>query len=381
MSSVKRPVNWLNGMNINQSHFVEEQKSFLSYQMLMLQNQITPFNYGVFVHGNDHQLWIGINNNSEINVELNYMTVLFPGGYLLEIEGRDENLNVFHATLPKNDMFEEYAVVLSVNTNERIPYGEPDENEVPIRKPYVVPDVNLSVVSIDRLKEAGHGDHFILIGRLLYADDVWMVDDTFVPPAQRIVAVSSLVKQHHVFENHLSSIERSSIEIIQKIRQKKQDNELATILLDISIKLNDFLGDVITDFKSYGINRVPLDLFTPFMKIARLIQNVLDTWQGCGKDEMLTYLADWCDISQGEFENLIQDMIEHKYRHDDIFSSVRVTTRFADVISTMFTVLASLDYIGKKIETSLFVAEENEKLVVEEAGTTKKKRKFKLLRS
>ncbi len=378
---IYRPVNWLNGMNINQSHFVTEQMSNLHYQMSVQENQITPFNYGLFAHGEGYQLWMDMNDNLEVNVELSNVSILFPGGYFLTLEGRNEELNVFDAQIDKDAVVDEYAVVLSINMDERVPFGQPDSNEIPIRKPFVIPGIHLSVVAMGRYKEELHGQQYIVIGRLVKDGEAWGMDNNYIPPVQKVAGLSILVKQHHMFENHLSSIERSTIDIIQKIRQKKQDNELATILLDISIKLNEFLVGVITDFKSCGLYNHPVDLFVPFMKMARLIQNVLDTWQGCGKDEMMTYLSDWCDISEGEFENMIRDMITHKYNHNDINRSVQLTTHFADVVSSMFTVLASLDFVGKKIDANLFVAEEQESLFVEEEGTTKKKKRFNLLRS
>ncbi len=379
--NIYRPVNWLNGMNINQSHFVTEQMSNLYYQMSVQQNLITPFNYGFFAHSEGYQLWMDINDNMEINVELNYVSILFPGGYYFNVEGRNENLNVFNALVPKDGVSDEYAVVLSINTEERMPFGEPDTKEIPIRKPFVIPGIRVSVVALASFKEEFRDHQYIIIGRLINDGEAWIVDNNYIPPVQRVAGHPYLVKQHHMFENHLSSIERSTIEIIQKIRQKKQDNELATILLDISIKLNDFLVNVITEFKSCGLYNPPVNLFVPFMKMARLIQNVLDTWQGCGRDEMMTYLSDWCDISQGEFENMIRSMITHKYNHNDISDSIQLTTHFADVISSMFTVLASLDFVGKKIDANLFVAEEQESLFVEEEGTTRRKKRFNLLRS
>jgi len=376
---IYRPVNWLNGMNINQAHFVKEQMSNLSMQMSALQTCLSPFNYGVIAEGSigDKYIWIDINDNLGLNVELTNVRILFPNGYLLEVLERDENLGVFYAAIPE-DVSQELAIVLRVNVNERIAFGNPDPEEVPIRKPCVVPKINLSLISVNEVNTSFFDNHSTVVGRLIKNEESWKVDSEYIPPVHNIASVSTLIRVHHNFENYLSSIERSTIEIIQKIRQKKQNNELASILMDVSLKLNAFLVGEITDFKTLGIYRTPFEMLTPFFKMARLMNNILDTWQSCGKDEMMTYLSDWCDISQGEFEKMIQGMIHHKYNHNDIKSSVRQVTYFADVISAMFTVLASLDYIGKKIDTNLFVAEEQEEDVLS-AVTTKKKRKFSLL--
>ncbi len=377
---IYRPVNWLNGMNINQSHFVKEQMSNLSMQMSVTETFLSPYNYGIVTVGdnNDERIWIDINDNLGINVELINIRVLFPNGYLLQIEGRDEDFGVFYAKLPELQAGDDCAIVLSVHPEDRTSYGNPDPDEIPIRKPFVVPGVNVSVVNINEVNATLYGQKYVIIGKLYNEDGSWRLDSDYIPAVHRVVDSPNLVRVHHNFENYLSSIERSTIEIIQKVRQKKQNNELASILLDLSLKLNVILVEEITGYKAEGIYRTPIQMLSTFLRIARLLNNVLETWQSCGKDEMMTYLSDWCDISEGEFEKLIHGLIHLKYNHNDINKSIQKATHFADVISAMFTVLASLDYIGKKIETNLFVAEEKDEEKVD-TGTTKKKRKFSLL--
>ncbi len=380
-NKIYRPVNWVNGMNINQSHFVKEQMSNLTTQMSALQTCLSPFNYGFIVEEGkgEKYIWIDINNNLGINVELANVKILFSNGYLLEFLNRDENFGVFYSVLPE-DKSQEYAIVLRVNVNDRVAFGNPDAEEEPIRKPYVIPKITLSLIGVNEVNSSFFDINSVVVGRLINNDETWVVDSDYIPPVHNIYNNSNLIRVHHNFENYLSSIERSTIEIIQKIRQKKQNNELASILMDISIKLNTLLVEEINEFKTLGIYRTPIEMLTPFFKMARLMNNVLDTWQSCGKDEMMTYLSDWCNISQGELEKVILSLIHHKYNHNDINSSVKEVTYFADVISAMFTVLASLDYIGKKIDTDLFVAEEQEENIPNSV-TSKKKRKFSLLGS
>ncbi|MCW3788875.1 hypothetical protein [Plebeiibacterium sediminum] len=376
---IHRPVNWLNGMNINQSHFVMEQMSNLSLQMSVLQTCISPFNFGLIVDNdrNEQNVWIDINGNIGVNIELSHVKLLFPSGYLLEFECRNENLGVYYASIPDTEK-SDCAIVLSVVPHKRVSFGEPDVEEVPVRKPFIIPEINISVVGFDNIDQSYYGSNCIVLGRILNKEGVWLVDQDYMAPVHNISSFPELIRVHQNFENYLSSIERSTIEVIQKIRQKEQKNELAAILLDLSLRLNVFLVDEITTYKTLSIYRTPIEMLQSFIKMARLINNVLDFWQGSGRDEMMTYLSDWCDISQGEFENLIHGLIHHKYNHNDINKSVKQITYFADVITAMYTVLASLDYIGKKIDVDLFVAEEKDD-IEEEIGVVRKKRKFSFL--
>lgn len=373
------PVNWVNGMNINQSHFITEQKSNLAFQMQGFRNQITPYNYGMSLINiaENNYIWIDVNNNLEIEVELKNLSLLFPNGYVLNIDVPDNEIGKYACNISQLQENNEAWIIISVNAFKRVSYGEPDVDESPVRKPFIIPEVKISVVDAYEKFDASFWNHHLIIAKLIKQNESWSVDRKYIPPVQKTIGNPVLNNQHLINENYLSSIERSTIEIIQKIRAKKQDNDLSKILIEMSMNLNQYLSQTITKLKQVNAYEPPLYQIVYFIEMARIINNTLETWQGCGRDEMLTYLADWCDISQGEFETMIQSVITHKYDHNNIRKSIDVITSFADTVSSMFAVLASLDYIGKKIETNLFVAEEQDDIV--EEGTTKRKRKFSLL--
>lgn len=373
------PVNWVDGMNINQAHFVAEHISQVNKITSSTKSFVTPFNYGIETSiGNELEpVFIDVVDNISVDVVLADVRVLFPGGYHLQINAGNDLLCKYSESLKSVENHDVAYLVLGVDYTQRRAYGLPDEEEVPMRKPFVVPETSLSLVPDVELEDAKWISQHIVIGRLVKNEDQWLNDDTYIVPAINMGGQAALTSLYYKFENYLSSIDGSIGEIIQKIRIKNQNNILAEILFDMANQLSRYLSTSMASFRIKGLHEPVIETIIPFMDMARLINHTLNSYQGCGKDEMLTYLADWCDLSQAEFEACIHELITLKYKHNDIEMSIRKVERFADMVSSMFVVLASLDIIGKKVETDLFVAEENS--IVEEEGTTNRKRKFSLL--
>jgi len=84
----------------------------------------------------------------------------------------------------------------------------------------------------------------------------------------------------------------------------------------------------------------------------------MDSKSGAGKEELLNYFAEWCDLSQGDFETLFTTVINTDYDHVHIDKTVTKVTNFLNVVEELFETLNRLDYIGKKKENiELFVVE------------------------
>ena len=92
--------------------------------------------------------------------------------------------------------------------------------------------------------------------------------------------------------------------------------------------------------------------------MARVFKNTLDQYIGTGKEELINYFMEWCDLNQGELENLITNLTTHKYNHENINDTVEITAAFTKSISSLFHNLSRLEYIGKKREANIFVKEE-----------------------
>lgn len=99
---------------------------------------------------------------------------------------------------------------------------------------------------------------------------------------------------------------------------------------------------------------------------ARIVKNFTDAHSGAGKEELLNYFSEWCNLTQGAFEQVFNTLINTHYNHNHIRKHIKVTEEFMDLIEDLYNNLSRLDYIGKKPDGGIFVAEttnENQDIV------------------
>jgi len=84
----------------------------------------------------------------------------------------------------------------------------------------------------------------------------------------------------------------------------------------------------------------------------------MDVYVGTGKEDLLNYLSDWCDLNQGAFENVLVEMMDLEYHHTDINKALHNVSSFTKLMLSLFKKLNELDYIGKKSDSNIFVKEE-----------------------
>jgi hypothetical protein len=109
------------------------------------------------------------------------------------------------------------------------------------------------------------------------------------------------------------------------------------------------------------------------------MKNSIDLRTGSGKEEMMNYLCEWCELKQGELESLLSNVASLRYDHNDINKSIGAVVSFIKIISRLFDTLSKLDFIGKRKDTGIFVNEE--KAEVAEAQAKAKRRFFNNLTS
>ena len=95
---------------------------------------------------------------------------------------------------------------------------------------------------------------------------------------------------------------------------------------------------------------------------------------GTGKEELLNYFKDWItEVNQGEFEGILDNMVNIEYNHMDINASIEKIEAFSVTLSTLMSKLSKLDYIGDKKRSDVIVTSRGA-----ESVETPKKRSFLL---
>lgn len=365
------PVNWADGMKINKTHFVAQDNAFIYGSAQGVNSVLTDNNYGLLPSlrngATGVKLFLSIDNQQQVQLRMQQCRAITRGGYYLQVD-EDTNLNdgslkapVLHLSIPFSELKDKsssYLVVITINPYERIPHGLADANEVPPRLPYSMPTLSLSLLPVQSTTKNLIGLFQLPVGKLVVEEQKVLLDQQYIPPCSSVSSYFNLLEIHAGLEQFYSKMELYSLQIIQKILQKKQANEMADIVRKLSENITVLTATHLAGIKAVSLQEPPVYLISKPVIFARLFKNILDYYIGSGKEELINYCTEWCEVNQGELEGAITELANHQYDHLNINSSIEKVTRFTKVVSQLFANLARLEYIGKRRDAGIFVKEQ-----------------------
>jgi hypothetical protein len=381
------PVNWVDGMKINKTHFVAERNALQQQIVLSGGSHISDINYGLLpMVAQEHEAFnvsISLDNQQYVQVRLVNCRAITPGGAFININDGsftddDTAAKIPDLSVPYEDLKTKstvFFVVLSVNIYDRVGAGNAEENEIPPRLPHAVPQYNLSLLPEEELNEKKPWMYQLTLSKILLQDGKLEVDESYIPPCTSASSHTELTDIYYGLEEFMSKMELYSVQINQKIQQKKQTNDLAIIVQRVCDNIIQYQTTHLTHLKWMALHEMPAVMLSHPAAMARLIKNTLDIYVNSGKEELMNYFAEWCDVNQAKLETVITDLCNHKYLHEDINAGVVRVEEFTKIISSLFYKLSKLDYIGKKRDANIFVKEE----IVDEntaESNLKKRRSF-----
>jgi len=364
------PVNWTDGMKINKSHFLQQDNAVGSQLVLAASGLLNDCNYGLMPFAEPgsggFRLYLSADNQQQVTLRLQQCKAITRGGYAFQVRDShgfpESPLGViipdlavpFHQLKGKSDQF---FVVLSVDPYQRIPYGLLDPQELPARLPYTIPHFQLSLVPADAGYNNMVGMYHLAIGKLKVEDQRVNLDENYIPPCTAVNSHTDLIAIHAGIEQFYTRMESYALQIIQKIHQKKQVNEMAAIVQQLCETILILISSQLAEIKTLSLSQPPVYMINKVSSLARLFKNTLDYFIGSGKEELINYCNEWCSVSQVELESAVTNLSNHQYNHLDVNASVDKVLQFTRTISTLFGNLSRLDYIGKKKDAGIFVKE------------------------
>ncbi|MEO8914376.1 MAG: hypothetical protein ABI312_11010 [Puia sp.] len=371
-------------MKINKSHFIAQDNA-MRYQLAQNTNcLLNELNYGLLPVGSEGEelkLFISTDNQKKLQVRIQQCRAITAGGYYIEfnedtlLQGTNTALPVASAPATLKELKSkgtEFYIVLSVNPYKRIPFGSADGAEIPPRIPFTMPSYSLDLVPLQDVTRNVLGPWQLPVGKLSIDDQRVMLEEDYIPPCSSVSSHPELQEILAGLEQFYSKMELYSLQIIQKILQKKQANDMAVIVQKLCEHISFFTSFQLADLKSVGMVQPPVYLVGKVAILARQMKNTLDCYLGSGKEELINYFTEWCNISQGELEGAMVGLSGHQYDHLDINRSIDLVSQFTKIISRLFYQLARLEYIGKRKDAGIFVKEE---VVKQKSSETPQKRR------
>lgn len=363
------PVNWINGMKINKDHFVAQDDGWRDAMHDIAALSLSPVRYGVLPPAageeNTFHVKTTIDNQNTLRVAVLLCNAITPGGVRIvlpamtnsgqpDVDGVPATSFQFSASSGETTWW----IILTVNPFEKKPAGSPDIDDSPPRYPFVLPSYTVQVISDSQFPQFINNPYALTIGKIFMNGNELTVDDEYIPPCFSISAHPDLVALYAEIDRFLGDLEIRCSQIVQKIFKKNQQNEISELVMFLCDRVVLFLGQCITNMRWMMIHESPASLFASIASLARIMKNSIDLRIGSGKEEMLNYLTEWCELKQGELESLLTGIANLRYDNNDINRNIEKVVAFVKVTSRLFETLSKLDFIGKRRDTGIFVKEE-----------------------
>jgi hypothetical protein len=363
-------VNWVNGMKIRKENFIQQENANDDKLKDMAACFLTDFNYGLL------PIWAGdtpsckvvfkIDNQKFLKVTLFQLRALTQGGARIEILATNKPYE-FSVNLTreietgKKEENRMYYIVLNVDLFTCEPFGVLDEDEEPPRFPFVSPSYTVNIISEKEISNGVVTPFSLFIGKILIRPDRLEIIEDYIPPCMSLRSHSRLLAFHSVVEKFYNQLELNLLSIISKIKEKGQDSSLATSVFILAQNLLNYISTNNLKIRWQIPDQPPLHLFEDIACFARLIRNTVDSNTAAQKEELLNYFTNWSELKQGDFEKLLVYCINFEYDHHEISIIIDQFGEFVQILTSLFTKLESLAFIGKKKETNIFVKEQTAK--------------------
>lgn len=364
------PVNWIDGMKINKDHFIDQDNAWTDTLQEIASLGITPLKYGILPASsageNTFNVKIALDNQNSLRVSVLSCQAVTLGGMRISIPAFSTNTtpdtnNILNTVFPFTSAKNESAwwIFLFVHPFEKLPVGSPDVSENPPRLPYVIPTYTVEMISESNYRELSGHPYAIPIGRILVNGNDIRVEDDYLPPCFSIMAHPDLLSLHGELDKYFSDVELYCSRIVQKIYIKKQQNEISELVLFLCDRVMLYLGQAISTMRWKMIHEAPVEMFMCIAALARIMKNTIDLRIGSGKDELMTYLSEWCELKQGELETMLSKLANGSFNNNDVNKSIQETVVFVKTTLRLFETLSKLEFIGKKKDSGIFVKEES----------------------
>ena len=372
-------VNWADGMKLNKDLFIAQDNANASMAYNLIASTLSPIRYGLIPAENNFNTQIAIDNQNTVRITVMACKAITRGGIPVIIDGMEttstDGTPAISLQVNISNVATCYWAVLLAKPYERNPAGAINPNETPARLPYVKPGYDIILVEDHHLNQYAQHPYALLIGKLIANGSSIVVDQDYLPPSISVTASQDLLGLHAELDSFLAGLEQSCSQIVQKIYRKSQQNDLSELAQFLCDRIMLFLGQAITTYRWLDVHETPAKMISAIAGLARVIKNTIDLRIGSGKDELMTYLCEWCELNQGELESLLSNMASLRYNHNDVNQNIGSIIEFAKIIGKLFNTLSNLEFIGKKKESGLFVKEEQQ-FTPQSSDASKPKRRF-----
>lgn len=370
-------VHWVDGMKLSSNHFVEEYKATQFAIMKLAGAFLNDHNYGLLPQTASSKgslvFDLRIESPATIHVSLQQLIGVTRSGVVIrQVIGESKVLEkTFSVKLTADDSEKQLLIVASVDPFDFEPYGTPNPEELPLRYPNIKPKIELSLVQRDQVAKEVIAEG-IPIARVIHKSGELLYDEAYIAPAVSIDSHPDLIGFFQNFLRFLQDLDTNVLKMLFRMNSKSNLSTLAENVQTIGKAVVSFMERELDNMQYFGTKSSPVYIIACAARLARTLRLNLEMLKGAGKEEMLQYFSEWSSLKPGEYDGALDELINLRYNHTDIDAILRKVLQFCKVNGKLFKDLSELDYIGKRKDSNVFVAEKTEFKSTPEPKTTRK---------
>lgn len=358
-------VNWVDGMKLGRLHFEQQYRAIKSDLSFISSQLVNRSNYGLlplFHNGKGAiDCEVAIESPATIHLELRQVLAISRSGTSIEFlsSEREPLKEKFEVKLTSDDSEKFLYLVIVADHYNPEPFGDPDPSESPLRHPGVRPRFRCELMKDSDLSkdEVVEG---VPVAKIMHKSGELVVVKEYIPPCFSIDSHPDLISFYNHFIRFLRDIENSALQMIYRMNSKKELSPLAINVQALSVAIIHFTEREVDDLTYFGSFQSPMYILASASRLARTLKLNLELQKGRGKEEMLQYFAEWTKLKPGEYEDVIGEVLDMRYKHNDVNGMLEKILAFCKVNGKLFKDLSQLDYIGKRKESTVFVAEKTD---------------------
>lgn len=377
------PVRWENGMKLNKEVFQHQYHAHTYHDILWSRTAVNAYAHGLFLSPDDYDVKLSYDNQHTLHLRVVKLIAVTPGGYLIDIDAAKEQ-SAGAATKPlRIDTAGgvadgAYYLVLLSQPFEADTSGYIDDDS-DMEVPAAPTKYDVQLVSQDSLKAPNLIPNALVVGSIQVNKNQVTINDQFIPAVMNAAAHADVLQWYASLMKVLENIDYKSVQIIQKIIQKNQQNDLSKLVQKLCESVSAVLNVYLSRCSITQGNIAVTELMITLSSLARSIKNAVDMNIGTGKEELMTYLSEWVNITPGAFEETLTKVSVVTYDCVDTNNNIASVNYFITTVNHLFDTLYKLDFIGKKKDSGLFIKEENTGTAAAQQNNeeqTKTKRRF-----
>ncbi|CAN5587586.1 hypothetical protein BH23BAC1_BH23BAC1_25490 [soil metagenome] len=326
-------IHWVDGMKINKDHFIGLENAFQDQIQDSIYFNLNDFNYGLLPEKTPGNRSLEISFHfdgvtKQATIQLLKCRAVTPGGVLVEIsEPELKSIFTFHNLKVDHD------IILRVDPYEKVPVGQPNPNEIPLRFPHTVYKYNLEIAP-HRVKK-GISAFQLNIGLIKIENEEPKLFNFYVPPCAFIVSNPYLSSIFDKFTMAVEGLELVLMKILQKANLQQKPNKIEKDMAYVVEKLLFFIAGSKDSFQMTGARRPPIFLVEYCKRLVRVFYIGLES--SVHKVELLDYYCKiWMDLTPGKLEVALRDLLNLEYDHENILASYEKVEECSELILAFF---------------------------------------------